>query len=133
MIQEVRASARSELVGTGQMERAKMSMITVSQKAGPATCRGDEFAGVPNPFVGTFVRLAGHELFVESEHDENTLYALATDVVLICDGTTAKAESLTAGRRIRVTTAKCDPNMVIRVEWLHTDRCFKTVRTAAVK
>ena len=29
---------------------------------------------------------------------------------------------------IRVTTAKSDPNMVIRVEWLHTYRCFTAIK-----
>ena len=110
-----------------------MLMNRVSRKPWPARYRGDEVADVPNPFEGKLVSLIGNRLFVESEHDENMLYAVATDAILTCDGKIAKPESLTPGRRIRVTTAKSDPNLVIRVEWLHTNREFAAVETAAVK
>ncbi len=110
-----------------------MSMIAVSPKAGPAKCRDDEIVGVPNPFEGNLVSLAGNRLFVESQHDENTLYAVAADAILTCDGKIATAQSLSAGRRVRVTTEKCDPNIVIRIEWLHLNRHFAAVETAALK
>lgn len=108
-------------------------MITVCSKTGPAKYRGDEVVDLPNPFEGTLVSLVGDRLFVESKHDDNMLYAVATDAILTCDGKIAKAESLTAGRRIRVTTAKCDPNVVIRIEWLHTNRRFAATETTAGK
>ena len=110
-----------------------MSMITVSLRPWPAKCRGDEVADVPNPFEGEFVKIVGHRLFVESKHDENMLYDVAPDAILTCDGKITKAESLTVGKRIRVTTAKCDPNLVIRVEWLQTNQRFAAVDPAAVK
>ena len=93
-----------------------MLMMAVDRKVSTRNSLGVGVGCEPNSFEGRFLSIAGSQLLVESEHDDNPLYALATDAMFTCDGEICKVESLKVGRRVRVTTHKSDPNMVVHIE-----------------
>lgn len=101
--------------------------VAAAKAAGAATVSG---AGT---FECTFVGIAAGRLQVAGEHDTKASYALASHAVVTCDGKASRGEALKAGKRIRVTTQKGNPNMVTGIEWLSRDGSFPALKTAVAQ
>jgi hypothetical protein len=110
--------------------REKMSKPNVDRKASESKTSACETTSSPCLFEGTFVSIAGSRIEVEDQHHKKASYALASDALLTCDGKVSKEGALKAGKKIRVTTQKGNPNMVTGIEWLNSNSSFPTPKTA---
>ena len=111
----------------------KMSKTTEDKKASTTIAGCSKGTHSACSFESKFVSIAGSRLEVENEQHKKTSYALATDAVMTCDGKVSKEDSLKAGKKIRVTTQKGNPNMVTGIEWLNKNASFPALKTTAAK
>ena len=114
-----------------QGREQKMTKTHDDKKASSVKASGCETGSGACSFEGKFVSIAGSRIDVVDEHQKKASYALASDAVMTCDGKVSKEESLKAGKRIRVTTQKGNPNMVTGIEWLSNNTSFLALKTAA--
>lgn len=77
-----------------------------------------------NTFEGKIVSMIGNKLVMTNQEGREHSHTLAKDATLSCDGTACKAEDLTAGSKIRVTTMKDNRDVATGIECLDKDSEF---------
>jgi hypothetical protein len=83
-----------------------------------------EKAGKADTHDGKIVSVAGNQLVMTGKDGKKHSHTLAADAKISCDGTACKLDDLKAGLRVRVTTAKADKNVAIRVQALNKNESF---------
>lgn len=77
-----------------------------------------------NTYVGKVVSMIGNKLVMTNKEGREHSHTLAKDATLSCDGTVCKAEDLTAGSTIRVTTMKDNRDVATDIDCLDKDAEF---------
>jgi ribosomal protein S17 len=95
-----------------------MSTVNEERKEGPHDTAISKKQLSSNTFEGKVVSMTGDKLVMTNKEGKEYSHTLAKDAKLTCDGTACKAEDLTAGSKIRVTTKKDDRRVATGIECL---------------
>lgn len=95
-----------------------MSRVEDERQLGPHDTAISKKKPFPSAFEGKLVSIIGDKLVMTNKEGKEYSHTLAKDAKLTCDGTACKAEDLTAGSKIRVTTKKDDRRVATGIECL---------------